>query len=119
MPADLVFVNGPVFTAGPARSFVRALAVTGDRITAMGDETEVFRSIGDATRVVDLAGRLMTPGFQDAHCHPGSSGLDLLRPYNVVITGSHPEYDSVEMLDAFEEIFAGEYRAELPPLRKP
>lgn len=79
MPADLLFVNGPIFTAGPARSFVRALAVTGDRITAMGDETEVSRSMGDATRVVDLAGRLMTPGFQDAHCHPGSSGLDLLR----------------------------------------
>jgi hypothetical protein len=79
MPADLVFVNGPIFTAGPARSFVRALAVTADRISAMGDETDVSSSIGDATRVVDLAGRLMTPGFQDAHCHPGSSGLDLLR----------------------------------------
>ena len=79
MPADLVFVNGPIFTAGPARSFVRALAVTGDRITAMGDEGEVSRSIGVVTRVVDLAGRLLTPGFQDAHCHPGSSGLDLLR----------------------------------------
>ncbi|HSK07587.1 MAG TPA: amidohydrolase [Acidimicrobiia bacterium] len=79
MPADLVFVNGPIFTAGPARSFVRALAVSGDRISAMGDEREVSRSMGDATRVVDLAGRLMTPGFQDAHCHPGSSGLDLLR----------------------------------------
>jgi hypothetical protein len=79
MPADLVFVNGPIFAAGPARSFVRALAVTGDRVIAMGDETEVSRSTGVATRVVDLAGRLMTPGFQDAHCHPGSSGLDLLR----------------------------------------
>jgi predicted amidohydrolase YtcJ len=79
MPADLVFVNGPVFTAGPARSFVRALAVTGDRITAVGDEATVSESIGPGTRVVDLAGRLLSPGFQDAHCHPGSSGLDLLR----------------------------------------
>ena len=79
MPADLVFVNGPVFTAGPARSFARALAVTGERITAVGDETTVSESIGPATRVVDLAGRMLSPGFQDAHCHPGSSGLDLLR----------------------------------------
>ena len=79
MPADLVFVNGPVFTAGPARSFARALAVTGDRITAVGDEKTVSESVGAATRVIDLAGRLLAPGFQDAHCHPGSSGLDLLR----------------------------------------
>ena len=79
MPADLVFVNGPVFTAGPARSFARALAVTGEQITAVGDEATVSESIGAGTRVVDLAGRMLSPGFQDAHCHPGSSGLDLLR----------------------------------------
>ena len=79
MPADIVFVNGPVFTAAAARSFVRALAVTGERITAVGDEATVSESIGPATRVVDLAGRMLSPGFQDAHCHPGSSGLDLLR----------------------------------------
>ncbi len=79
MPADLVFVNGPIYTAGPARSFVRGLAVTGDRITAVGDESDIGSSVGPQTRVVDLAGRLLTPGFQDAHCHPGSSGLDLLR----------------------------------------
>jgi predicted amidohydrolase YtcJ len=79
MPADLVFVNGPVFTAGPARSFARAIAVTGDRISAIGDERTVGETVGAETRVVDLAGRMLTPGFQDAHCHPGSSGLDLLR----------------------------------------
>jgi predicted amidohydrolase YtcJ len=79
MPADLVFVNGPVFTAGPARSFVRAVAVSGDRIAAIGDEKTVLETVGRTTRVVDLAGRMLTPGFQDAHCHPGSSGLDLLR----------------------------------------
>lgn len=79
MGADLVFLNGPIFTAGPARLFARALAVTGDRITAVGDEASVSEAIGRDTRVVDLAGRLLTPGFQDAHCHPGSSGLDMLR----------------------------------------
>jgi predicted amidohydrolase YtcJ len=77
--ADLVFVNGPVFTAGPARSFARGIAVSGDRISAVGDEKTVMDTVGKGTRVVDLAGRMLTPGFQDAHCHPGSSGLDLLR----------------------------------------
>jgi len=79
MPADLVFVNGPIFTADPARSFARALAVTGANISHIGSESDVDASIGTRTRVVDLAGRLLTPGFQDAHCHPPTSGLDLLR----------------------------------------
>ncbi len=79
MAADLLFVNGPVFTADAARSFARSLAVTGDRISAIGGEGDVADSVGKATRVIDLAGRLLTPGFQDAHCHPGSSGLDLFR----------------------------------------
>lgn len=79
MPADLVFVNGPIYTADAVRSFVRALAVTDGLIAAVGDERTVSESIGPKTSVVDLAGRLLTPGFQDAHCHPGSSGLDLLR----------------------------------------
>ncbi|MGA7281252.1 MAG: amidohydrolase [Acidimicrobiia bacterium] len=78
MPADLVFLNGPIFTASAARSFVRALAVTGDRISGLGGELDVSPAIGADTRVVDLAGRLLAPGFQDAHVHPSSSGLDLL-----------------------------------------
>jgi hypothetical protein len=79
MPADLLFVNGPVFTADPARSFARGLAVTGTTVSAVGAEAEVVDAAGAAKRVVDLAGRLLAPGFQDAHCHPPSSGLDLLR----------------------------------------
>jgi predicted amidohydrolase YtcJ len=79
MPADLLFVNGPVFTADSARSFARALAVTGTAVSAVGGEAEVVDAAGAAKRVVDLAGRLLAPGFQDAHCHPPSSGLDLLR----------------------------------------
>jgi len=79
MSADLVFVNGPVFTSDAARSFARAVAVGGDRILAVGDEGDISEHIGTHTEVIDLAGRLLTPGFQDAHVHPGSSGLDLLR----------------------------------------
>jgi hypothetical protein len=79
MPADLVFVNGPVFTSDAARSVAGAVAVADGRIVAVGAESEVSGHIGPRTEVVDLAGRLLTPGFQDAHVHPGSSGLDLLR----------------------------------------
>lgn len=79
MPADLVFLNGPVFTSDAARLFVTAVAVSEGRILAIGAESEVTEHIGPRTEVVDLSGRLLTPGFQDAHVHPGSSGLDLLR----------------------------------------
>jgi predicted amidohydrolase YtcJ len=101
MPADLLFVNGPVFTADPARTFARALAVTGNSISAIGGESEVSELVGPATRVVDLAGRLLTPGFQDAHCHPGSSGLDFLR---CSFAGCQSSEDAV----AFVARFAGE-----------
>lgn len=79
MAADLVFVNGPVFTADPARSFARAVAVSGGRILAVGSEVEIRDHVGAGTEVVDLDGRLLTPGFQDSHVHTSSSGLDMLR----------------------------------------
>jgi predicted amidohydrolase YtcJ len=79
MPADLAFVNGPVFTSNAARSFVRAVAVADGRITAVGAESEISEQIGPQTEVIDLAGRLLAPGFQDSHVHVWSSGLDLLR----------------------------------------
>jgi predicted amidohydrolase YtcJ len=75
-PADLVLTGGPVLTMGAARSRATTVAVTGDRITAVGHD-EVRELIGPGTEVVDLAGRLLVPGFQDAHVHPVSAGLEL------------------------------------------
>ncbi|MFG2137737.1 amidohydrolase [Streptomyces sp. NPDC048650] len=81
-PADLVFLSGPVHTVDPARSRASAVAVRGDRIVAVGHEAErgaggVRDLIGPATEVVDLRGRLLIPGFQDAHVHPVGGGLEL------------------------------------------
>ncbi|WP_406509328.1 amidohydrolase [Streptomyces sp. NBC_00212] len=77
-PADLVFTGGPVLTLDAARSRATTVAVTGDRITAVGHD-EVRELIGPKTRVVDLAGKLLIPGFQDAHVHPVSAGIELAR----------------------------------------
>lgn len=74
MHADLLFTNGPVLT--PEGRTATAVAVTGDRITAVGD-AEVHDLAGPDTQVVDLAGRLLLPGFQDAHVHPVPAGLEL------------------------------------------
>ncbi len=75
--ADLVFTGGPVFTADTVRSRASFVAVTGDRIVAVG--SNAGDHIGPKTRVVDLAGRMLVPGFQDAHVHPVWGGLDLMR----------------------------------------
>ncbi|MGW5239838.1 amidohydrolase [Monashia sp. NPDC004114] len=75
--ADVAFVNGSLFTAGFARSRPGALAVRDDRIVAVGDDATEL--IGTDTEVVDLAGGLLVPGFQDAHVHPVMAGVDLLR----------------------------------------
>lgn len=77
--ADLVFLGGRVATMDPARSWAAAVAVTGGRITAVGDDTGVRAHVGSGTRVVNLRGRTMTPGFGDAHVHPVHAGMDLLR----------------------------------------
>ncbi|RNG26509.1 amidohydrolase [Streptomyces botrytidirepellens] len=74
--ADLVFTGGPVHTVDPARGRATAVAVRGERVIAVGRE-EVNDLIGPGTEVVDLAGRLLLPGFQDAHVHPLGAGIEL------------------------------------------
>lgn len=75
--ADLVFTGGPCYTVDPARSWTGAVAVTGGRIAAVGRPADVENLIGPDTEVVDLAGKLLLPGFQDAHVHPVLGGTTL------------------------------------------
>jgi predicted amidohydrolase YtcJ len=68
--ADVVLRNGKIYTADPARSIRQSIAFTGNSIVAVGDEDEVATLIGPATKVVDLAGKLVLPGLIDTHVHP-------------------------------------------------
>jgi predicted amidohydrolase YtcJ len=77
--ADLVFLNGDVYTVDAARSWAQAVAVQDGGIVAVGTDDEVRDLIGHGTEVVDLAGRMLLPGFQDAHVHPVGGGLDMLQ----------------------------------------
>jgi len=74
--ADLVLRGGHVFVAR-GRS-ATAIAVEGDRVIAVGDDATVAGLVGPATRVVELKGRLVVPGFNDAHVHFLSGGFGLL-----------------------------------------
>ncbi len=77
--ADLVLTGGRMFTADPARSWAEALAVRDGRIVAVGGDRAVRTLAGPRTRVIELRGRTVTPGFQDAHVHPIHGGLAMIR----------------------------------------
>lgn len=68
--ADIVFRNGPVYTVDGRRPWARAVAVKGKRIAFVGDDAGVGSLIGPQTRVVDLAGKMLLPGFVEGHIHP-------------------------------------------------
>ncbi|OFW78083.1 MAG: amidohydrolase, partial [Actinobacteria bacterium RBG_19FT_COMBO_70_19] len=77
--ADLVFVNGAVYTVDAARRWAQAVAVKDGRVAAVGTEGDVDDLVGSTTEVIDLRGRMLLPGFQDAHVHPPASGVDMLQ----------------------------------------
>src|SRR5215217_550757 len=77
MPADLVFLNGTVITIDDDQPTAEAVAVVGNRIARIGDSDEIRDEVGPETRVVDLEGRTLLPGFNDNHTHPISYGLGL------------------------------------------
>ena len=72
-PADLVFINGAVYTVDAARSWATALAVTGDRISYVGTDAGARELVGPRTRLIDLDHRMLLPGFQDSHVHPADA----------------------------------------------
>jgi len=77
--ADLAFVNGAVYTVDAARSWAQAVAVRDGRISVVGTDADIRTHVGQATEIVDLNGKMLVPGFQDAHVHPVGGGLDMLQ----------------------------------------
>jgi len=67
--ADLIVSGGRIWTGDPDKPWAEAIAIAGDRILAVGSSTEIAALGGADTRVVDGAGRLVTPGFIDTHVH--------------------------------------------------
>ncbi|MER6423118.1 amidohydrolase [Streptomyces sp. NPDC001137] len=101
MHADLLFTGGPVLT--PEGRTATAVAVTGDRITAVGHD-EVRDLAGPRTEVVDLAGRLLLPGFQDAHVHPVPAGLELSQ---CDLTGARTAHETLAAVRAYADAHPG------------
>src|SRR5688572_29554385 len=77
MTADLIVVNAKVRTMDPSNAVAEALAIVGNRITHVGSDADVKRMAGPRTRVIDARGRLVLPGFNDAHVHFLNGGFHL------------------------------------------
>ncbi|MFI5183786.1 MAG: amidohydrolase, partial [Vicinamibacteria bacterium] len=77
-PADLLLTHGRIWTADDAQPWAEAVAVRGGRIVHVGGADGVAPLRGPKTVVIDLGGRLVTPGFNDAHIHllEGATSLE-------------------------------------------
>ena len=76
--ADLILRGARIWTGDSTRGFAQAVAIRGDRFLAVGTNAEVLRHRTSRTRVVDLGGKFMTPGFIDDHTHFNQAGALLI-----------------------------------------
>jgi predicted amidohydrolase YtcJ len=74
--ADLALTGGRIYTVDAKRNWAEAVAIRDDRIVFVGSNEDAKAHIGPETKVVDLEGRLVMPGFQDSHVHPISAGVE-------------------------------------------
>src|SRR5688572_27650842 len=72
LPPDLIIVNARLYTGVTTAPWAEAVSIRGERIVEAGTSTMLRKQAGAATRVIDAGGRLVIPGINDAHTHPGA-----------------------------------------------
>ncbi len=95
---DLVLTGGKVFTADAALTVAEAVAVRDGRIAWVGSAAEALAQAGPRTRVLELEGRTVLPGFQDAHCHPAEGGVGSL---HCVLNDAHSREACLETIATY------------------
>ena len=78
MKADIVFFNGSVLTVDPEDSILSGAAIKGNRILFAGSSEAALEYADEKTRLIDLNGRSLIPGFIDSHLHTGVLGANAL-----------------------------------------
>jgi predicted amidohydrolase YtcJ len=73
--AEIIYTGGDIVTINDRQPSAEALAVKGGKILAVGKKDDVFKLKDDATKVIDLGGKTLVPGFLDAHGHFMSVGI--------------------------------------------
>ncbi len=108
--SNQVFKNGLIYTVDRNRTWAQAIAIAKDRIIFVGSNRGVESFIGYGTVVVDLKGKMVLPGFVDAHAHP-SHAMDLVGNISLYLLGSLEEYEKAiaEFVDDHpdKEIYRG------------
>jgi hypothetical protein len=99
---DTVYVNGEVLTMNASNDIAQAVAVKGDKIHAVGSNSDIRALIGPNTRVVDLAGKTLLPGFIDAHGHFPESGVNALYRVNA----NSPPLDTTQSIPTSSPVCA-------------
>jgi predicted amidohydrolase YtcJ len=91
MAADYIFINGPVITVDKDDRIEEALATKGNRILFVGAKNEALEYADENSRIIDLKGRSLIPGFIDSHIHTAVFGANLL-----AIDCRSPKVSSIE-----------------------
>ena len=89
---DLVLLNGKIFTSDAAHPYVQAIAIRGERVTATGDSTKIKALAGPQTKQIELGGRTVIPGINDAHNH-----ISISPPNRIDLELKSPDPDWPEM----------------------
>jgi predicted amidohydrolase YtcJ len=94
---DLILFNGKVFTSDAAHPNVEALAISGERIVEVGTTKSISALAGPKTKRIDLGGRVVVPGFNDAHYHhmPNPEGVMVNLPMPPGAVVPEPTWDEV------------------------
>lgn len=92
---DLILTNGKIFTADSTTRYVDALAIKGDKILAVGSNQTIKKLARVNTKRIDLTGKTVVPGFNDAHDH-----LGWLIPIGQSVAFSQPELTKKALLDS-------------------
>ena len=77
--ADTILYNAKIITVNPDQPTAEAIAISGDKIIAIGSNNDVMNLASTYTKKIDVEGNVMTPGFIDAHSHPAGAGRSHLR----------------------------------------
>jgi predicted amidohydrolase YtcJ len=98
--ADLIIINATIHTMDQGRPLAGAVAVSGNRIIAVGTTKEIRKLAGANTRVIDAKGQLVLPGFNDAHVHFMSGGFQLS---SVDLRDASSQQEFAERIRAFAD----------------
>jgi len=106
--ADIVLKNGYVYTVDSIRTIAQSVAISNKKIIFVGSNDSIDQYIGESTKVIDLKGKLVLPGFIDSHCHPISSyrhffeinlsGTDSITGYLQVIENYFKEHPDAKYI---------------------